>query len=95
VLVPSFPRHAQVEGAELGVPCAQVCTTTSGTTRFRRSGCSFGRLGVDRAELYEQAGVSHGDIDFLQTYDDYPVFSFMQLEDLGFCGQRRGAAVRA
>ena len=27
------------------------------------------------------------DIDFLQTYDDYPVISFMQLEDLGFCGK--------
>jgi len=25
------------------------------------------------------------DIDLLQTYDDYPVISMMQIEDLGFC----------
>ena len=30
------------------------------------------------------------DIDFVQTYDDYPVISLMQLEDLGFCGKGEG-----
>ena len=27
------------------------------------------------------------DIDLLQTYDDYPVISMMQIEDLGFCAK--------
>jgi acetyl-CoA acetyltransferase len=40
--------------------------------------------------LFSQAGVSHGDIDFVQTYDDYPVISVMQLEDLGFCAKGEG-----
>jgi acetyl-CoA acetyltransferase len=31
------------------------------------------------------AGVTPDDADFLQTYDDYPVISLMQIEDLGFC----------
>jgi acetyl-CoA acetyltransferase len=31
------------------------------------------------------------DIDFVETYDDYPVISFMQLEDLGFC-EKGGAS---
>lgn len=36
-------------------------------------------------EMYEQAGLAPRDIDFLQTYDDYPVISMIQMEDLGFC----------
>jgi acetyl-CoA acetyltransferase len=40
---------------------------------------------LDRADLYEQAGVGPPDLDFVCTYDDYPVITIMQLEDLGFC----------
>ena len=29
-------------------------------------------------------------MDFVQTYDDYPVISLMQLEDLGFCAKGEG-----
>jgi acetyl-CoA acetyltransferase len=42
---------------------------------------------LDRDELYAQAGAGPADMDFLQTYDDYPVIVAMQLEDLGFCGK--------
>jgi len=42
---------------------------------------------LDRADLYEQAGAGPNDMDFVQTYDDYPVISVMQLEDLGFCAK--------
>ena len=44
-----------------------------------------GGWALDRDELYEQAGVGPGDMDFVQVYDDYPVITAMQLEDLGFC----------
>jgi acetyl-CoA acetyltransferase len=47
---------------------------------------------VDRDDLYKQAGVGPKDMDFVQTYDDYPVISLMQLEDLGFCGKGEGPA---
>ena len=47
---------------------------------------------LDRDELYGQAGVGPKDIDFVETYDDYPVISLMQLEDLGFCGKGEGPA---
>lgn len=51
---------------------------------------------VDRDDLYAQAGVRPEDIDFVQTYDDYPVIVMMQFEDLGFCGKGEGPAfVRA
>jgi acetyl-CoA acetyltransferase len=45
---------------------------------------------VDRADLYAQAGVGPGDIDLIQTYDDYPVIVMMQFEDLGFCEKGEG-----
>ena len=47
---------------------------------------------LDRDDLYQQAGVGPKDMDFVQTYDDYPVISLMQLEDLGFCGKGEGPA---
>ena len=37
--------------------------------------------------LYERAGVGPGDIDLLQTYDDYPVICMLQMEGLGFCDE--------
>jgi acetyl-CoA acetyltransferase len=49
-----------------------------------------GGWALERDELFAQAGVRHGDIDFVQTYDDYPVISVMQLEDLGFCAKGEG-----
>lgn len=45
---------------------------------------------VDRAELYAMAGAIPADIDFVQTYDDYPVIAMMQFEDLGFCAKGEG-----
>jgi acetyl-CoA acetyltransferase len=45
---------------------------------------------LDRDELFAQAGVRHADVDLLQTYDDYPVISVMQMEDLGFCAKGEG-----
>jgi acetyl-CoA acetyltransferase len=47
---------------------------------------------LDREELYGQAEVEPKDIDLVETYDDYPVISLMQLEDLGFCGKGEGPA---
>lgn len=51
---------------------------------------------VDLPELYAMAHAKPSDIDFVQTYDDYPVIVMMQLEDLGFCAKGEGPAfVRA
>ena len=49
-----------------------------------------GGWALDRDELFALAGVNKEDIDFVQTYDDYPVISLMQLEDLGFCNKGEG-----
>jgi len=45
---------------------------------------------MDVPELYAMAGVTPDDVDFLQTYDDYPVICMMQIEDLGFCAKGEG-----
>jgi acetyl-CoA acetyltransferase len=55
-----------------------------------------GGWAMDVAELYEMAGTGPEAIDFIETYDDYPVISMLQFEDLGFCGKGEGPAfVRA
>ena len=43
-------------------------------------------------QLYEQAGVGPDDMDFIETYDDYPVINVLQFEGLGFCPEGEGAA---
>lgn len=45
----------------------------------------------DANALYAQAGRNPADIDLVQTYDDYPVMSFIQLENLGFCPAGKAA----
>ncbi len=45
---------------------------------------------VDRDDLYGMAGVGPDEIDFIQTYDDYPVVVMMHFEDLGFCEKGEG-----
>ncbi|WP_371169282.1 thiolase family protein [Aliiroseovarius sp. 2305UL8-7] len=45
---------------------------------------------IDIDELYEMADCAPENIDLVQTYDDYPVISMMQIEDLGFCAKGEG-----
>lgn len=40
---------------------------------------------LDKDELWAMAGVGPQAVDFVQTYDDYPVICMMQFEDLGLC----------
>jgi acetyl-CoA acetyltransferase len=42
---------------------------------------------VDIEELYTMGDVAPGKVDFVQTYDDYPVISAMQMTDLGLCAE--------
>jgi acetyl-CoA acetyltransferase len=44
-----------------------------------------GGWALDVDEFWSMAGIAADDVDLLQTYDDYPVISVMQMEDLGFC----------
>ena len=46
-----------------------------------------GGWAMDADWLYANAGREPDDIDFLCTYDDYPVINALQLENLGFCNE--------
>jgi acetyl-CoA acetyltransferase len=76
---------------ELGLRYARVLATLERHNSFPEDPVQTrGGWALDRDELFAQAGVRHGDIDFVQTYDDYPVISVMQIEDLGFCAKGEG-----
>jgi acetyl-CoA acetyltransferase len=76
---------------DLGLPFATVLATLERHNAFPDDPVQFrGGWALDRDELFARAGVRHADIDLLQTYDDYPVISVMQMEDLGFCAKGEG-----
>jgi acetyl-CoA acetyltransferase len=49
-----------------------------------------GGWAMDVDELWSMAGVKPDAVDFVETYDDYPVITMMQFEDLGFCKKGEG-----
>ena len=76
---------------ELGLPFVHVRSTAERHNAFPEDPIqSRGGWVLDREHLYSAAGVEPGDIDFVETYDDYPVMSVIQLEDLGFCAKGEG-----
>jgi acetyl-CoA acetyltransferase len=81
----------------LGLPHARVLGTIERHNAFPDDPVQFrGGWAMDRDDLYAQAGVAPADVDLFQPYDDYPVITVMQLEDLGFCAKGEGPAfVRA
>jgi acetyl-CoA acetyltransferase len=75
----------------LGLPYVRVLSTCERHNAFPEDPIqSRGGWVLDREHLYGAAGVEPTDIDFVETYDDYPVMSVIQLEDLGFCGKGEG-----
>jgi acetyl-CoA acetyltransferase len=82
-------RRATAE--QLGLPYARLLAAIERHNAFVNDPVQHrGGWVVDRDALYAQAGVGPADIDFLQTYDDYPVINVMQFEGLGFCGDGKG-----
>ena len=75
----------------LGLPYVRVLSTCERHNAFPEDPIqSRGGWVLDREHLYGAAGIEPADIDFVETYDDYPVMSVIQLEDLGFCAKGEG-----
>jgi acetyl-CoA acetyltransferase len=88
-----FLVMTRARAAGLGLPYARLRGSIERTNACAEDPVQTrGGWVVDRDELYTQADVAPADIDFLQTYDDYPVISLMQIEDLGFCAKGEGPA---
>lgn len=74
-----------------GLPFAHIRSTIERHNAFPEDPIQMrGGWAMDIDELYGMADATSGDIDLLQTYDDYPVISMMQFEDLGFCKKGEG-----
>jgi len=77
--------------ASLKLPAAKILSTIERHNAFGDDPVQVrGGWAMDVDELYAMAGVKPDDLDFVQTYDDYPVISMMQFEDLGFCRKGEG-----
>ena len=76
---------------DIGLPFVRLLAAIERHNAFPDDPVQYrGGWALDRDELYAQAGIGPDDIDFLETYDDYPVINVLQLEDLGFCAKGEG-----
>ena len=72
----------------LGLPHARVLATIERHNAWPDDPIQMrGGWAMDADSLYANAGKGPDDIDFLCTYDDYPVINALQLENLGFCNE--------
>ena len=87
----AFLVMSRQRAAALGLPYVWVRSTCERHNAFPDDAIQMrGGWVLDREQLFGAAGVEPPDIDFVQTYDDYPVMSVIQLEDLGFCRKGEG-----
>ncbi len=76
---------------KLGLPHARLLAAIERHNAYPEDPIQFrGGWALEREALYDQAGIAPNDIDFVEAYDDYPVITLMQIEDLGFCAKGEG-----
>jgi acetyl-CoA acetyltransferase len=76
----------------LGLPNVRILATIERHNGFPDDPIQWrGGWAMDRDSLWHQAAIAPDEIDIVLTYDDYPVISMMQFEDLGFCAKDAGA----
>jgi acetyl-CoA acetyltransferase len=89
----AFLVLSEKKAKSIGLPYARLLATIERHNAFGSDPVQLrGGWALDRDELYAQAACSPREIDFVQAYDDYPVITLMQLEDLGFCAKGEGPA---
>lgn len=87
----AFLVMREEKARELGLPHAQVRGAIERHNAYAEDPVMVrGGWRMDRDDLYAQAGAKPADVDFIQTYDDYPVIVMLQFEDLGFCEKGEG-----
>jgi acetyl-CoA acetyltransferase len=76
----------------LGLPCARILAAIERHNAFPQDPIQWrGGWAMDSEALWRQAALGPAEMDVVQTYDDYPVISMLQFEDLGFCAKDAGA----
>lgn len=80
------------EAIKRGLPFARLAATIERHNAHADDPMQLtGGWTLDRDELWDMAGMGPEDMHLVQTYDDYPVISMMQIEDLGFCKKGEAA----
>jgi acetyl-CoA acetyltransferase len=76
----------EADAKEQGLAYANILSTIERHNSFPDDPIQFrGGWALDVDEFWGMSGKTPGQVDLFQTYDDYPVMSVMQMEDLGFC----------
>lgn len=82
----AFLVMTEEEAARRGLPAARIGATIERHNAFPDDPMQLrGGWEMDRDTLWDSARAAPEDMDLVQTYDDYPVISMLQFEDLGFC----------
>lgn len=76
------------DAKSLGLDAVHIRATIERHNAFTEDPIQIrGGWAMDIDDLWSMAGARPDDVDFVQTYDDYPVICMMQFEDLGFCAK--------
>lgn len=88
----AFLIMREEEAIRRSLPFARLSATIERINAFPEDPVQLrGGWQLDVDELYAMAGQGPEAMDLVQTYDDYPVISMMQIEDLGFCAKGEAA----
>jgi acetyl-CoA acetyltransferase len=88
----AFLVMRRARAAELDLPAVRILAAIERHNAFPDDPIQWrGGWAMDAAALWQQASLGPEAIDVVQTYDDYPVISMLQFEDLGFCAKDTGA----
>lgn len=81
------------DAKSLNLPFVRILSAIERHNAYQDDPIQFrGGWAMDRDDLWAMAGIQPDAVDFLQTYDDYPVIVMMQIEDLGFCAKGEAPA---
>ena len=87
----AFLVMSEERARDLGLPYAHVLGTIERHNAFADDPIKFrGGWAIDLRRAVRAGRLPAADIDFVQTYDDYPVILMMQLEGPGLLRQGRG-----
>ena len=89
----AFIVMSEDEAIRRGLPYARLAAAIERHNAHANDSIQLrGGWTMDVDTLWAQADMQPSDMDLVQTYDDYPVISVMQIEDLGYCDKGEGAA---
>ena len=89
----AFLVMSEERAQALGLSYARVLSSIEAHNAYGGEASPLGGgWAMEREHLYAEAGLGPEDIDIVETYDDYPVVSVLQLEELGFLVSGKGAS---